>query len=237
MILSVHQTQEHGYKLIPEGLPERPTNFVGPYCPKCIIKWPRCLCITESDWEDNVTQQMPMPRTSSPYPDDSDKRLEKLETETEDELDQIDNRTRPANDKRLPKPRHRPTFRQSPPNWLTNDYPTPQTSPEYIMMVASPQQTKQPTNAVRGILAKRRKMPHGWPKCLGRTPPKMVLRNNDLYNTEKIENHHYKEPQEMDSRVFFNIQGNMQNNKQSNMQREEEINENYESVEERETAI
>ena len=73
-----------------EGLPERPTNFAGPYCPKCILKWPWCLCITESDWEDYVTQQMPMPRTSSPYPDDSDKRLEKLETETEDELDQID---------------------------------------------------------------------------------------------------------------------------------------------------
>ena len=33
----------------PEGLPERPTNFVGPYCPKCVLKWPRCLCITESD--------------------------------------------------------------------------------------------------------------------------------------------------------------------------------------------
>ena len=33
----------------PEGLPEIPTNFVGPYCPKCILKWPRCLCISELD--------------------------------------------------------------------------------------------------------------------------------------------------------------------------------------------
>ena len=35
--------------------------------------------------------------------------------------------------------------------------------------------------------------------------PKMVLGNNDLYNTEKIENHHYEELQEKDNRLFFNI--------------------------------
>ena len=76
-----------------------------------------CPCITESDWEDNTTQQMPIPRTSLPYPDESDKGLEKLETETEEELDQIDYRARPANNRRLPKPRHRPILRRSPPNW------------------------------------------------------------------------------------------------------------------------
>ena len=67
--------------------------------------------------------------------------------------------------------------------------------------------------------------------------PKALLRNNDLYNTEKIENHYYEEPQEKNNRVFFNIQDNMQNNVQSNMQREAEINENYKSVEERETTV
>ena len=40
----------------PEELPERPPNFVGPYCPKCVLKWPRCLFISESDWKDTVTQ-------------------------------------------------------------------------------------------------------------------------------------------------------------------------------------
>ena len=90
-------------------------------------------------------------------------------------------------------------------------------------MVVSQQQTRQPMNEERGILSERRKMPCGWPKCLGRTPPKMVLRNNDLYNTEKMENHHYEEPQEKGNRVFFNIQDNMQNNVQSNMQIEDEI--------------
>ena len=65
----------------------------------------------------------------------------------------------------------------------------------------------------------------------------MVLRNNDLYNTEKIENHHYEELQEKNNRVVFNIQNNIQNNVQSNMQIEDEIHENYESVEERKTAV
>ena len=203
----------------PEELPERPPNFVGPYCPTCIPKWPRCFCISESEWENAATQQVQMPRTSSPYPDDSDRILEQLELETDNDLDEIDYRARPANDRRPPKPilRCRLTLRRSPPNWDKNDCPTPQTSPKYITMVASLQQTRQHTNEVRGILSKRRKMPHGWPKCSRRTPPKIVLRNNDLYNTEKIENHHYKEPQEKGNRVFFNMQINVQ----SNMQRED----------------
>ena len=88
----------------PEELPERPPDFVGPYCPKCMLKWPRCLCISELDWEDTATQQMQMPRTSSPYPVDSDKNLEKLEMEMDDDLNEIDYRARPANDRRPPKP-------------------------------------------------------------------------------------------------------------------------------------
>ena len=92
------------YSTGPEELPERPPNFVGPYCLKCVLKWPRCLCISESAWEDTVTQQMQMLRTSSPYPDDSDKKLEKLETEMDDEVDEMDYRARLVNDRRLPKP-------------------------------------------------------------------------------------------------------------------------------------
>ena len=67
-----------------------------------MLKWPRCLGITVPDWEDTVTQQLP--RTSSPMPDKSDKELEKLEIETDEELDQIDYRARPSNDRRPPKP-------------------------------------------------------------------------------------------------------------------------------------
>ena len=131
-------------------------------------------------------------------PDDSDKDLEKVETETDEELDQIDYRARPSNDRRLPKPILwcRPTLIRSLTNWLKDDCLTPQTSPEYLAMVASPQQSRQQRNEVTGILPEGRKMPHGWPKCLRKTPPKLVLCNNNLYNTQKIESHHYKEPEE-----------------------------------------
>ena len=103
-----------------------------------------------------------MPQTSSPKPDDSQGNLGKLETETDDDTDEIDYRARPANDRRKPKPilRCRLTLRRSPPNWLRDTYPTLQTSLEYITMVASPQQTK-PSSEVRGILPERRKAPHG----------------------------------------------------------------------------
>ena len=48
------------------ALPEQPQNFVGPYCPTYVLKWHRCLCIEESDWDDMVEVNPPMPQTSSP---------------------------------------------------------------------------------------------------------------------------------------------------------------------------
>ena len=77
--------------------------------------------------------QMPLPRTSSPYPDYSDNGLERLEPATDKEIDQVDFRARPANDRRLPKPTRRPGQTLM----IQNNCPTPQTSPDYIMMVAS----------------------------------------------------------------------------------------------------
>ena len=123
---------------------------------------------------------------------------------------------------------------------IQNNCPTPQTSPDYITMVASLQQAKQPMKELRGILPERRKTPHRWPKCLKRTPLKNPLRNNDLYNMRKVDNHHYEEPQEPqekdNNRVIFKMQINEQNNEQSYMQ-EDAFNENYKLVEERETTI
>ena len=78
-------------------LPKRLSNFVGPHCPTCVLKWPRCLCISTSDWEDTATQQTP--QTRSPIPDDSKGNLEKLEMEMDKNTDQIDYRGRPANDR------------------------------------------------------------------------------------------------------------------------------------------
>ena len=61
----------------------------------------------ESDWEVHVAQQIPLPRSSSPYPDDHHEALEQLEPEKDDDLDKIDYRARPANDSRPPKPTRR----------------------------------------------------------------------------------------------------------------------------------
>ena len=92
--------------------------------------------------------------------------------ETDVNLDEKDYRAGLAIDMSKLKPilRLRPTLRRSPPIWLKDDCPTPQASPEYITMVASPQQTKQPSE-VRGILHERRNMPCGWPKCLRKKHP------------------------------------------------------------------
>ena len=121
---------------------ERSPNFVGPYCLMCMLKWLRCLCISESDWEDTVTQQMP--RTSSPFWDGSNKNLEKLEMEMNKDLDEIDYRARLANDRRKPKPilGYRPTLRRSPQIGSKMTAPHLRLVQEYITMVASLQQTK-----------------------------------------------------------------------------------------------
>ena len=125
---------------------------------------------------------------------------------------------------------------------IQNNCSTPQTSSDYIKMVATPEQAKQFLKDIRGILPMKKKMPHGWPACLKRTPPNVAFRNNDVYNMQKAEEeHHYEEPQEpqekSNMRVFYKLQINDQNNELCNMQQEDEDNENYESVEERETTI
>ena len=49
---------------------------------------------------------------------------------------------------------------------IQNSCPTPQTSPDYIMMVASPQQAQQTVKEIKGILPEKKKMPCRWQKCL-----------------------------------------------------------------------
>ena len=61
-------------------------------------------------WEAHVAQQIPLPRSSSPYPDDRPGMLEQLEPETEDDIDVNDYSERPANDKRPSKPKCGPSL-------------------------------------------------------------------------------------------------------------------------------
>ena len=76
-----------------------------------------------------------------------------------------------------------------------NHFPSPQTCPDYITMTAAAESTKQPPQKVRGILPEKKKMPHGWPACLKRLPPKVDFQNNDIYMVHTSnEEQHYEEP-------------------------------------------
>ena len=85
----------------------------------------------DAKMEAHVAQQIPLPRSSSPYPDDRPSTLEQLEPETEDYIDINDHSERPANDKRPPKPKHDLSL-------VTQNFcQTPQNSPDYIAMSAA----------------------------------------------------------------------------------------------------
>ena len=73
-----------------------------PNCPTCVLKWPRCLCMSESDWKNTKTQLET--RTSSPNSDEIPGHLEQLEPETDNDTDEVDYQARPANDRRKPEP-------------------------------------------------------------------------------------------------------------------------------------
>ena len=145
----------------------------------------------ETKWEAHVAQQIPLPRASSPYPVDRLGSLEHLEPETDENMDIRDYMERPANDKGLPKPKCGPGL------MIQNNFPSPQTCPDYIAMTTAAEPTKLPPKEIRGILPEKKKMPHGWSACLKRKPPKVGFQNNDIYVVHTSdEEHHYEEPKE-----------------------------------------
>ena len=63
----------------------------------------------DNKWEVHVAQQVPLPRSSSPYPKDSQPgSLEQLEPKTEDDMDVRDFSKRSTNSKRPTKPPGQP---------------------------------------------------------------------------------------------------------------------------------
>ena len=161
-------------------LPEQPQNFVGPYCPTCVLKWHRCICIEESDWDEMVEVNPPMPQTCSPKPENPLENIKQIELYWDEDLDRVDYRVRLANDKRKPKTlmRKKLNFRGTPSCWPRNmkeeKCPTSQHSPEYISMIAFPQPNK--LSKVRGLLTmEKRKRPQGWPQCCHKTPQRPIM--------------------------------------------------------------
>ena len=183
------------------------------------------------------------PSPVHPYPVDKPGSLEHLEPETDDDMDVRDYMERPLNDKRQPKPKHGPSL------MIQNNFPSPQTCPDYIAMTAATESAKPHLKEVRGILPEKKKMSHGWPVCLKRMPPKVGFQNNDIYVVHTSDDeHHYEEPKEkedsqetkelQEKNVCFyklNIKDNVD---LSNVPHEEECTDkNYKSIEELETAM
>ena len=137
-------------------------------------------------WEASVARNvMITPRASSPFLKWAST-LQDLEPNTDNDIIDVTNYSeRPANDKRSPQPKQAVTT-----HTMTQGHcPTPQNSPTYLPMntvAAAP--AKPHRNMIQGILPDKRKVPHGWPACLRRQPPRVAFRNNDIYmvNNEEV---------------------------------------------------
>ena len=119
-----------------------------------------------------------------------------------DIIDVTDYSERPANDKRSPRPKH-----TSMTNTMTQGHcPTPQNSPTYLPMNATAAAPAKPHRTkIQGILPDKRKIPHGWPACLRRQPPRVAFKNNDKNMVHDEEDNNYEEPRERHPKVQYKL--------------------------------
>ena len=121
-----------------------------------------------TSWEVNVARNLDLlPRSSSPYPKKKTHTLEDLETDTDNNMVNMTNFfDRPQNEKRSPRPK---PIESNP-----EQCPTPQNSPTHMAkLLVLP--IKSHRNEVQGILPDKRRVPHGWPACLRRQPPRVAF--------------------------------------------------------------
>ena len=83
-----------------------------------------------------------------------------------------------------------------------------------------------------GLLPDKRKVPHGWPACLRRQPPRVAFRNNDIYMVNDEEVDIYEELRERHPKVLYKLKV-CDDPASTNMPHKEEYNDdNYESIDE-----
>ena len=170
------------------------------------------LLENNNKWEPHMAQQVPLLRSSSPYPDNNETiPLEQVEPETEDNMDVRGFSERPTNDKRPPKSSQKPRV------MLQNLIPPPG-CPDYMAINAAVVGIPKPQHIeIRGMTPEKKKVARGWPTCLKRLPLKAMFHNNDIYakHTNDSE-HHYQEPKdkvmqeehgpkEKNMRVFYKL--------------------------------
>ena len=104
--------------------------------------------------------------------------------------------------------------------------PTPQNSPIYLdMNTAAVAPAKPHRTEIWQILPDKRKVPHVWPACLRRQPPRVAFKINDIYMVNN-------EPRERHPKVQYKLRV-CENPTTKNMPHEEEYNvNNYESIDE-----
>ena len=180
-----------------------------------------------TSWEVNVAQNLDLlPRSSSPYPKKKTHTLEDLETDTDDNMVDMTWTS-------LTGPRMKRGLQDlNRPETDSEQCPTPQNSPHTHTPKSSVSTTppaKPHRNEVWGILPDKRRVPHGWPACLRRQPPRVAFRNNDIY---VVEDEDYKEPRERHPKVQYKLRL-CDNPAAQNMPHEEDFDDNnYESIDE-----
>ena len=147
-----------------------------------------------TSWEASVARNVvTTPRASSPYPKQTST-LEDLEPDTDDHIiDITDFLERLANNKRSPQPKHNFTTHR-----MTQGHcPIPQNSPTYLPMNAVAATPAEPHRTeIWGILPDKKRIPHRWPMCLRKQPPRVTFKNNDIYMVNNGESDTYEELKE-----------------------------------------
>ena len=156
-----------------------------------------------TSWEASVARNVvTTPRTSSPYLKWTST-LEDLEPDTDDDIiDITDLSERLANNKRSPQPKHNFTT-----HTMTQGHcPTPQNSPTYLPINAVTATPAKPHRTeILGILPDKKSIPHRWPMCLRKQPPRVAFKNSDIYMVNDEENYTYEEPKERHPRVIYKL--------------------------------
>ena len=146
-----------------------------------------------------------------------------------DIVDVTDYSERPANDERSPKPKQAATT-----HTMTQGHcPTLQNSHMYVPMNAAAAAPAKPRRTeIQRMLLDKSKVPHGWPACLRRQPPRVAFKNNDIYMVNDEEVDIYKEPRERHSKVLYKLKV-CKDCTSKNMPHKEEFDDNnYESIDE-----
>ena len=151
-----------------------------------------------TSWEASVARNiMTLPRASWPST------LEDLGPDTDNDIiDITDFSERLTNDRRSPQ--HKQKFMT--PTATQGHCPTPQNSPTYLVMNAAAATPAKPHRTeIQRILLDKRSIPHGWPTCLKKQPPRVAFKNNDIYMINYKESDTYEEPKERNLRVMYKL--------------------------------